>query len=107
MAGTAFSLKFKNYFEQGATSLSARWTYWEAGWKSSMNHPLLGSGPGTFVRVFSRSKPEDAEMARLAHNDYLQQASDSGWIAALLYLAWIVWPLIRCRPQQGLKQNPL
>ena len=106
MAGTAFSLKFKNYFEQGATSLSARWTYWEAGWKSSMNHPLLGSGPGTFVRVFSRSKPEDAEMARLAHNDYLQQASDSGWIAALLYLAWIVWPLIRCRPQQGLKQNP-
>jgi len=106
MAGTAFSLKFKNYFEQGATSLSARWTYWEAGWKSSMEHPLLGSGPGTFVRVFSLSKPEDAEMARLAHNDYLQQASDSGWIAALLYLAWIVWPLIRCRPQQGLKQNP-
>jgi O-antigen ligase len=28
-------------------------------------------------------------MARLAHNDYLQQASDSGWVGFLAYLVWI------------------
>ncbi len=29
-------------------------------------------------------------MARLAHNDYLEQLSDSGIVGGLSYLAWIV-----------------
>ena len=29
-------------------------------------------------------------MARLAHNDFLQQASDSGWPGLLAYAAWIL-----------------
>ena len=107
LAGGAFAWKYADYFNQGATSLSARITYWEAAWDNSLAHPLLGSGPGTFLRVFSQVKSEDAEMARLTHNDYLQQASDSGWPSALVYLAWIGLPLLVARPRNGLSERPV
>ena len=33
-------------------------------------------------------------MARLTHNDYLEQASDSGWVGLISYSAWIFGALI-------------
>lgn len=42
------------------------------------------------MRAYAKIKPPEAEMARLAHNDYLQQASDSGFLGALLY-ATLIW----------------
>jgi len=94
----AFGWKYQSYFEKGATSVGARFEYWKAGWHTSMEHPLLGSGPGTFMRAFANVKPEDAEMTRLTHNDYLQQASDAGWPSAILYLVWIAGSLWILRP---------
>ena len=87
-----FGLRFQGYFAAGATSVGARFDYWKAAGQTALEHPVLGSGPGTFQRPYARLKAPDAEMARLTHNDYLQQFSDSGWIGGLSYLTWaLAW----------------
>ena len=39
---------------------------------------------------YKKLKPPEAEMTRLAHNDFLQQGSDSGWPGLLAYAAWVL-----------------
>lgn len=75
--------------------------------------PWLGGGPGTFGLRYRELRPEGAEWTRLAHNNYIQQWTDSGvagfaaytllWGAALWRgarrlragrfepMAWAVW----------------
>ena len=73
-----FAVRFHNYFAAGATSAGARLDYWHAAVQTTFTHPLLGTGPGTFQRPYAKLKSPEAEMARLTHNDYLEQFSDSG-----------------------------
>lgn len=87
---TAFLVRDLGYFAKGATSVSARFEYWRVAWLTVTDRPGLGSGPGTFVVRFKSLKAPDAEMTRLAHNDFLQQASDSGVIGGLAYLCFWV-----------------
>jgi hypothetical protein len=89
-----FAVRFHNYFAMGATSVGARFDYWRAAIQTTAQNPLLGTGPGTFQRPYARIKSPEAEMARLAHNDYLEQFSDSGILGGLFYAAWIVFALI-------------
>ena len=90
LAGTAgFLIKYQTYLKKGATSVGARFGYWQAAWDTAKQHPILGSGPGTFSVAYAKIKPPEAEMARLAHNDYLEQASDSGVPGCILYLGMI------------------
>lgn len=97
-AGVAgFVVRYSAFFKRGAPSVVERFNYWNAATKNIAAHPVLGSGPGTFGTVYKRVKPPEAEMARLAHNDYLQQASDSGVLAGGLFLASIGWVLSRTR----------
>lgn len=84
-----FALKYRDYFGRGATSVTARFDYWRAASQTLATKPLLGSGPGTFMVAYKESKAPEAEMARLAHNDYLQQGSDSGWCGLLAYAVWV------------------
>ena len=88
-----FAVRFHGYFAAGATSVGARFDYWHAAVKTTFSHPLWGTGPGTFQRPYARLKSPAAEMARLAHNDYLEQFSDSGIVGGMLYAAWIVLSL--------------
>ena len=113
-----FALKYGDYFDRGATSVGARFGYWQAAVQTAMEEPLLGTGPGTFQLAYKQhralelieaikkgdieavKKASDAEPTRLAHNDYLQQASDSGWPGFVLYAAFIggaAWVLARRR----------
>jgi hypothetical protein len=95
---TAFGLRFRHYFEGGATSVSARFDYWHAAARNTADHPLVGSGPGTFQRPYALLKRPESEMARLTHNDYLEQFSDSGIPGGVIYAAWIgllLWTLGR------------
>lgn len=85
---TAFGIKFSSYFKKGAPSVGARFVYWQAALDNTIQHPIFGSGPGTFQVVFSRVKTPEAEMARLVHNDYLEQSSDSGIIAFLSFFGF-------------------
>jgi len=95
-----FAVKYADYFDRGATSVGARFGYWHAAAQTAMEEPLLGTGPGTFQLAYKRHRAPDAEPTRLTHNDYLQQASDSGWPGFALYAAfvgWAVWLLARRR----------
>jgi O-antigen ligase len=93
-----FWLKYQDYFGRGAISVTARFDYWEAAYRTLAAKPVFGSGPGTFMVSYKALKPPEAEMTRLAHNDYLQQGSDSGWIGLLGFGLWIlggIWILYR------------
>lgn len=87
--GVGFAWKYQRYFAEGARSAEARLDYWRVGWRTAVSHPITGTGPGTFYAVYRRTKPPEAEMARLAHNDYLQQAADSGIVGFLAFGAFI------------------
>lgn len=84
-----FAVRFHHYFAKGATSVVARFDYWRAAIQTTETHPLTGTGPGTFQRPYAQIKSPDAEMARMAHNDYLEQFSDSGIPGGIFYGAWI------------------
>jgi hypothetical protein len=88
-----FTVRFHNYFAAGATSAGARLDYWRAAIHATVKNPLTGTGPGTFQRSYEQIKSPDAEMARLAHNDYLEQCSDSGIPGGIFYAAWIALAL--------------
>jgi O-antigen ligase len=97
-----FAVRFQNYFAAGAHSVGARFEYWHAAAQTTADNPLLGTGPGTFQRPYAKIREEMAtqnpqlnppEMARLAHNDYLEQFSDSGIPGGIIYSAWIVLAL--------------
>ncbi len=81
----AFGVRFAGYFQKGATSVAARFDYWNAAVKVAASNPISGTGPGTFQVPYSRLKAPESEMARLVHNDFLQQASDSGIPGFLFY----------------------
>jgi O-antigen ligase len=94
-----FAIRFHNYFAAGATSTGARFDYWRAAAQTTLAHPLFGTGPGTFQQPYAKIREELAaknpqkelpEMARLAHNDYLEQFSDSGIVGGIAYATWIL-----------------
>lgn len=95
-----------DYFKKGATSVGARAGYWAAAAHTFLENPITGAGPGTFAKYYGARKSPDAEMARLAHNDFVQQASDSGTIGFVAYLFFIggsLWflyrsPAVQSRP---------
>jgi O-antigen ligase len=93
-----FLVKFAGYFSRGAPSVSARFEYWRAALWTAKENPVFGTGPGTFSQAYRKIKPPEAEMAQLVHNDYLEQASDSGVLGLVTYsvfvfgLLWLLAP---------------
>jgi O-antigen ligase len=99
MAGLAgFALKYAGFFQRGAKSVGARFDYWEAAARTTAANPIFGTGPGTFGVAYKAIKRPESEMSRLAHNDCLQQASDSGLVGFLAYMAFIGGILLQSRP---------
>jgi O-antigen ligase len=91
VAGLAgFLYRYSGFFHKGATSVGARFDYWEAALRTTLSHPWLGTGPGTFSIAYQRVKRPESEMSRLVHNDYLEQASDSGLPGLLFYSGFII-----------------
>ena len=86
---SGFFIKYAGFFQKGATSVVARADYWRAAVKIFATHPVLGTGPGTFFIPYQKIKDPSAELARLCHNDYLEQACDSGLIGFLGFSAAI------------------
>jgi O-antigen ligase len=89
-----FVIRFQHYFATGATSASARLDYWRAAVQTTVAKPVFGTGPGTFQRPYAQLKSPDSEMARLTHNDYLEQFSDSGLMGGVFYFSWIGLALV-------------
>ena len=100
VAGLAgFFWKHAGFFRKGATSVSARFDYWRAAIQTARDDPAFGTGPGTFSIPYQKIKRPESEMARLVHNDYLEQASDSGLVGFLTYTVFIISGLIWCFPR--------
>ncbi len=97
MAG--FAWKYAGFFQRGAKSVGARFDYWEAAARTAVANPVFGTGPGTFGAAYKAIKRPESEMSRLTHNDYLQQASDSGVIGFAAYLILMAGSLIYSRPK--------
>jgi O-antigen ligase len=106
-AGLAgFFWKYSAFFQKGATSVSARFDYWRAAAQTAKAKPLFGTGPGTFAIAYQKVKRPESEMSRLVHNDYLEQASDSGVPGLLAYTLFIVTALARGYPKAGKTATP-
>jgi hypothetical protein len=102
IAGLAgFFWRHAAFFEKGATSVGARFDYWRAAVQTAGANLLLGTGPGTFALAYEEVKHPESEMARLVHNDYLEQASDSGLVGLLAYTLFIAAALILTFPRPG------
>lgn len=96
VAGLAgFAVKFSPYFKAGATSVGARFDYWRAAGIAAVQNPVLGTGPGTFGKAYAKIRPPEAEMTHLVHNDYLEQASDSGVIGFIGFSVFWLVTLVR------------
>ena len=85
-----FYIRYSGYLERGATSAVARLDYWQAAARVTAAHPIAGTGPGTFAKQYERIKRPESEMARATHNDYIQQACDSGIPGLVTFMAFII-----------------
>jgi O-antigen ligase len=101
-----FGLKYAGFFKRGATSVAARFDYWHTAMLVIAKNPVLGSGPGTFGTPYvqDRKRP-GSEPARMTHNDYLEQASDSGVPGFLLYTGFVASVLIYTYMQGWLRED--
>lgn len=100
-----FAVKNMAYFKKGATSVNERFHYWQAAVAITKDNPVFGSGPGTFGKSYARRKQPEYEMAQVAHNDFLQQASDSGLPGFLSYAAMVIGTLTHVWRRAGLRQD--
>src|ERR1035437_7799991 len=73
-----FFWKHSGFFQKGRTSVSARFDYWRGAVQTAKVKPFFRSGPGTFAIAYQKVKRPESEMARLVHNDYLEQARHLG-----------------------------
>ena len=96
-----FFWRYSGFFQKGATSVGARFDYWQAAVKTMTANPFFGSGPGTFSVAYQKVKRPESEMARLVHNDYLEQGSDSGLPGLILYTAFVIGILVVSCPMGG------
>jgi O-Antigen ligase len=101
MGLAGFFVKYSGYFKKGAPSVGARFDYWKAAVQTVADRPVFGTGPGTFAIAYEKVKKPQSEMARLTHNDYLEQASDSGLPGMVFFTALVVSALILTVPKSG------
>jgi O-antigen ligase len=63
-------------------------------WRLFLDHPLLGTGLGTFETVFPPyDSVYDGKIANHAHNDYLEALAETG-IAGGLCCLWFLWVVL-------------
>ncbi len=71
----------------------ARLETWKAGLRMSLQHPLTGIGLGEF-RPHLADYTGKPDLAKLAHNTYLEIAAELGFPCLVVYL-WLLWETYR------------
>jgi O-antigen ligase len=84
----------------GATSLPAREPLWTVAWRSAREHPLLGSGAGTYARTWLRERTSPGAV-RDAHNLYLETLAELGPFGSVLLGTVLVVPLVAAVRARG------
>jgi O-antigen ligase/cytochrome c-type biogenesis protein CcmH/NrfG len=92
-------------------SIQGRLNFWRAGLAIFRDHPLVGTGPGTFPAVHAAYQKDVRYYARDAHNFYIQVMSEMGVIGvgALLVLGASIGSMWRrtLRAAGGKEEYPL
>jgi hypothetical protein len=70
-------------------SLGFREDYWSVGWEAFKEHPLTGTGAGTFQYTWLENRP-GTEGVKQVHNLYLEQATETGLFALLALVGFVV-----------------
>jgi O-antigen ligase/tetratricopeptide (TPR) repeat protein len=65
-------------------SLSDRFGYWQGAIRIIGDHPLLGTGLGTFKDLFLKYQQEPFHYSKYAHNYFLQMGAEMGVIGLIL-----------------------
>jgi len=92
LSSTTVVKRIKTVEEMGnIPNLNARITVWGGVVEMIKDHPLLGTGPGTFATVFTQYQPPGV-LSRYfaAHNDYLQMTAETG-LALVPVMAWMIF----------------
>jgi O-antigen ligase/polysaccharide polymerase Wzy-like membrane protein/tetratricopeptide repeat protein len=76
---------------------------WTAAWDDFEDHPLLGSGPGTYEEYWNQHRPI-AHDVRDAHSLYLETLAELGPIGLALLLVALAVPLVAAVPA---RRHPL
>jgi hypothetical protein len=71
---------------------SSRSDYWSVAWDDFVDHPLLGSGAGSYQREWLEHRPADLPV-RDAHSLYLEALAELGPVGLLLLLGALTPPL--------------
>jgi O-antigen ligase len=72
---------------------SYRSELWHVAWDDYRDHPLLGSGPGTYEQYWNQHRPIQHKV-RDAHNIYLEVLAELGPVGLLLLLLALGAPLV-------------
>jgi O-Antigen ligase len=88
---TIFSSQAGIKDSEAVDSSQARLALLQASWKATLEHPLLGVGPGIFMDYQADSAKENGQrgMWHVTHNAYTQVSSECGFPALLFYLGAI------------------
>jgi hypothetical protein len=70
-------------------SLGYREDYWKVGWEAWKDHPLTGTGAGTFQYIWLENRPGN-EGVKQVHNLYLEQGTETGVFAFLALVGFAV-----------------
>lgn len=93
LAGRLASISPDKLQKPTENSLVWRQNLWQNATKGALEHPLLGTGYGTFQDALPRYQDRAGYFARDAHNHFLQLWGETGWLAGafLLLFAWLAW----------------
>ncbi len=79
------------------TSLIRRTSYLVVAWRAFQQHPIIGSGPGSFAAIYAQSDvtrlftSKEDRRARRAHNTYLEILIGSGVLGLSLFLVILLY----------------
>jgi len=74
-------------------SLNGRPMLWRAALSDIGDHPLLGSGAGTYEQYWNQHRPRNY-VARDAHSLYLERLAEQGPVGLALVLALVFFPIV-------------
>jgi hypothetical protein len=63
--------------------------YWRVGWEAWKEHPLTGTGAGTFKYTWLQNRP-NTQSVQQVHNLYLEQGTETGIFAFLALVGFVV-----------------
>ena len=63
--------------------------YWRVGWEAWKEHPLTGTGAGTFKYTWLQNRP-NSQGVQQVHNLYLEQGTETGAFAFLALAGFVV-----------------